>query len=139
MEEEKENAIESGKTKVKPSRLLFACMHYRAHPRHYRSEYVRGYLHRLADVYSLPGWSQLVIPYIYLVNLYYQRAIYKKRTRTSLYPSNIFQFVRFMRFVFPIIVPSSLTTPLSLGEGSGVRLYFTTIFPLALLPLTEYT
>ena len=23
-------------------------MHYRAHPRHYRSEYVRGYLHRQA-------------------------------------------------------------------------------------------
>ena len=43
-------------------------MHNRAHPRHYRSEYVRGYLHRQADVYSLPGWSQLVIPYIYRVN-----------------------------------------------------------------------
>ena len=43
-------------------------MHKRAHPRHYRSEYVRGYLHRQADVYSLPGWSQLVIPYIYRVN-----------------------------------------------------------------------
>ena len=42
-------------------------MHNRAHPRHYRSEYVRGYLHRQADVYSLPGWSQLVIPYIYRV------------------------------------------------------------------------
>ena len=41
-----ETAIESGKTKVKPSRPLFACMHYRAHPRHYRTEYVRGYLHR---------------------------------------------------------------------------------------------
>ena len=41
-----ETAIESVKTKVKPSRLLFACMHYRAHPRHYRAEYVRGYLHR---------------------------------------------------------------------------------------------
>ena len=43
-------------------------MHNRAHPRHYRFEYVRGYLHRQADVYSLPGWSQLVIPYIYRVN-----------------------------------------------------------------------
>ena len=43
-------------------------MHNRAHSRHYRSEYVRGYLHRQADVYSLPGWSQLVIPYIYRVN-----------------------------------------------------------------------
>ena len=43
-------------------------MHNRAHPRHYRSEYLRGYLHRQADVYSLPGWSQLVIPYIYRVN-----------------------------------------------------------------------
>ena len=42
-------------------------MHNRAHPRHYRSEYVRGYLHRQADVYSIPGWSQLVIPYIYRV------------------------------------------------------------------------
>ena len=31
-------------------------MHYRAHPRHYRAEYVRGYQHRQADVYSLPGW-----------------------------------------------------------------------------------
>ena len=46
MEEGKETAIESVKTKVKPSWLLFACMHYRAHPRHYRAEYVRGYLHR---------------------------------------------------------------------------------------------
>ena len=46
MEEGKETAIESVKTKVKPSRLLFACMHYRAHPRHYRAEYVRGYLLR---------------------------------------------------------------------------------------------
>ena len=46
MEEGKETAIESGKTKVKTKGLLFACMHYRAHPRHYRSEYVRGYLHR---------------------------------------------------------------------------------------------
>ena len=46
MERREETAIESGKTKVKPSRLLFACMHYRAHPRHYRAEYVRGYLHR---------------------------------------------------------------------------------------------
>ena len=27
-------------------------MHYRAHPRHYRAEYVRGYQHRQADVYS---------------------------------------------------------------------------------------
>ena len=26
--------------------LLSANMHNRAHPRHYRSEYVRGYLHR---------------------------------------------------------------------------------------------
>lgn len=26
--------------------ILFACMHNRAHPRHYRVEYVRGYLHR---------------------------------------------------------------------------------------------
>ena len=42
-------------------------MHNRAHSRHYRSEYVRGYLHRQADVYSLPGWSQWVIPYIYRV------------------------------------------------------------------------
>ena len=33
---------DQGKTKG----LLFACMHYRAHPRHYRAEYVRGYLHR---------------------------------------------------------------------------------------------
>ena len=32
--------------KVKPSRLLLSYMHYRTHPRHYRSEYVRGYLHR---------------------------------------------------------------------------------------------
>ena len=38
--------MHNGKTKVKPSRLLLAIMHYRAHPRHYRSEYVRGYLHR---------------------------------------------------------------------------------------------
>ena len=42
---------------VKPSRLLSASIHNRAHPRHYRAEYVRGYLHRQADVYSLPGWS----------------------------------------------------------------------------------
>ena len=42
-------------------------MHNRAHPRHYRSEYVRGYLHRQADVYSLPGWSLLTIPYVYRV------------------------------------------------------------------------
>lgn len=53
-------------------------MHYRAHPRHYRSEYVRGYQHRHADVYSLPGWSQLVIPYIYLVNRYILVNIYNK-------------------------------------------------------------
>ena len=33
---------------VKPSRLLSAYTHYRAHPRHFRSEYVRGYLHRQA-------------------------------------------------------------------------------------------
>ena len=46
-------------------------MHNRAHPRHYRSEYVRGYLHRQADVYSLPGWSQLVIPYIYRVSRHF--------------------------------------------------------------------
>ena len=46
MEEGKETAIESVKTKVKPSRLLLACMHNRAYPLHYRSEYVRGYLHR---------------------------------------------------------------------------------------------
>ena len=60
MERREETAIESGKTKVKPSRLLFACMHYRAHPRHYRAEYVRGYLHRQADVYSPPGYSAFV-------------------------------------------------------------------------------
>ena len=60
MERREETAIESGKTKVKPSRLLFACMHYRAHPRHYRAEYVRGYLHRQSDVYSPPGYSAFV-------------------------------------------------------------------------------
>ena len=36
----------NGKTKVKPSRLLLTYKQNRAHPRHYRSEYVRGYLHR---------------------------------------------------------------------------------------------
>ena len=30
----------------KALQLLPAYTHYRAHPRHYRSEYVRGYLHR---------------------------------------------------------------------------------------------
>ena len=39
-------------------RKVLYCLLYmqnRAHPRHYRSGYVRGYLHRQADVYSLPG------------------------------------------------------------------------------------
>ena len=40
-----ESAIELN-DEVKPYRQLFACIHYRAHPRHYRAEYVRGYLHR---------------------------------------------------------------------------------------------
>ena len=48
----------------------------------------------------------------------------RKKNTNLTYPSNIFQFVRFMRFVFPIIVPSSLTTPLSLGEGSGGEALF---------------
>ena len=46
---------------VKPSRLLSANIHNRAHPRHYRAEYVRGYLHRQADVYCLPGKTLLAI------------------------------------------------------------------------------
>ena len=43
------------KDQGKAFQAISAYTHYRAHPRHYRSEYVRGYLHRQADVYSLPG------------------------------------------------------------------------------------
>ena len=35
--------------------LLPAYKQNRAHSRHYRSEYVRGYQHRQADEYCLPG------------------------------------------------------------------------------------
>ena len=43
-------------------------MQNRAHPRHYRSEYVRGYQHRQADVYSLPGWLLQLFPMKYLLS-----------------------------------------------------------------------
>ena len=46
MEEERINCYRVCKDQGKTKGLLFACMHYRAHPRHYRAEYVRGYLHR---------------------------------------------------------------------------------------------
>ena len=46
MEEERINCYRVCKDQGKAKGLLFACMHYRAHPRHYRAEYVRGYLHR---------------------------------------------------------------------------------------------
>ena len=44
------------KDQGKALQAIACSTHNRAHPRHYRSEYVRGYLHRQADVYSLPGW-----------------------------------------------------------------------------------
>ena len=36
------------KDQGKAFQAIVSYMHYRAHPRHYRSEYVRGYLHRQA-------------------------------------------------------------------------------------------
>ena len=41
--------------------LLPAYKQNRAHSRHYRSEYVRGYLHRKRCV--LPSWLLSIIPY----------------------------------------------------------------------------
>ena len=41
-----ERMFELWKDQGKTKGLLLSYMHYRAHPRHYRAEYVRGYLHR---------------------------------------------------------------------------------------------
>ena len=43
-------------------------MNYRTHPRYYRSEYIRGYQHRQADVYILPGWLLQIFPMKYLLS-----------------------------------------------------------------------